>query len=156
MIRIRGARTHNLKDVSLDLPRGAWTVVCGVSGSGKSSLVLDTLAAESKRRYLGTLRHAARGVDLLPRPDVDAIDGLPPAGTVTTRYKTGGGALGNVEAHRLVVMEGAFRDAHGRPVQVLVTNPLPASGGIDRQIEPPHIGVGRSLAGMVDVDPDHI
>ena len=78
-IRIRGARTHNLKDVSLALPRGAWTVVCGRSGSGKSSLVLDTLAAESKRRYLGTLRRAAGGLDWLPRPDVDGIDGLPPA-----------------------------------------------------------------------------
>ena len=78
-IHIRGARTHNLRDVSLALPRGAWTVVCGRSGSGKSSLVLDTLAAESKRRYLGTLRRAAGGLDWLPRPDVDGIDGLPPA-----------------------------------------------------------------------------
>lgn len=78
-IHIRGARTHNLRDISLELPRGAWTVVCGRSGSGKSSLVLDTLAAESKRRYLGTLRRAAGGLDWLPRPDVDGIDGLPPA-----------------------------------------------------------------------------
>ena len=78
-IRVRGARTHNLKDMHVDLPRGQWTLVAGVSGSGKSSLVLDTLAAESRRRYLGTLRHAVRGVDLLPRPDVDGIEGLPPA-----------------------------------------------------------------------------
>lgn len=79
LVRIRGARTHNLKDVSVDLVRGAWTVVVGVSGSGKSSLVMDTLVAESRRRYLGTLRHAVPGVDLAPRPPVDSIAGLPPA-----------------------------------------------------------------------------
>jgi excinuclease ABC subunit A len=82
-IRIRGARTHNLDDVDLDLPREAWTVVCGRSGSGKSSLVLDTLGAESQRRFLGTVR-GARGSELLDparRPDVDRIDGLPPAVT---------------------------------------------------------------------------
>src|SRR5262245_11281403 len=77
-IEIRGARTHHLKDLSLDLPREAFTVVCGVSGSGKSSLVLDTLGAESYRRFLGTLAHAGDGAGL-PRPDVDRIDGLPPA-----------------------------------------------------------------------------
>lgn len=77
-IEIRGARTHNLRDLSLSIPREAWTVVCGVSGSGKSSLVLDTLGAESYRRFLGTLAHAGDGQGL-PRPDVDRIDGLPPA-----------------------------------------------------------------------------
>ncbi len=77
-IRIRGARTHNLADFDLDLPRGAWTVVCGVSGSGKSSLVLDTLGAESRRRFLSTLERTAR-TPPVERPDVDAIEGLPPA-----------------------------------------------------------------------------
>ncbi len=77
-IEIRGARTHNLKDLTLSIPREAWTVVCGVSGSGKSSLVLDTLGGESYRRFLGTLAHAGDGAGL-PRPDVDRIDGLPPA-----------------------------------------------------------------------------
>ncbi len=76
-IRIEGARTHNLKDLTLALPRDALTVVCGVSGSGKSSLVLDTLGAESRRRWLGTL--ARRGAEEIPRPDVDRIEGLPPA-----------------------------------------------------------------------------
>ena len=80
-IHIRGARTHNLRDVSCEIPRDAWTLVCGPSGSGKSSLALDTLAAESRRRYLGTLRRAAGGAEGLPRPDVDGIDGLPPAVT---------------------------------------------------------------------------
>lgn len=78
-IRIHGARTHNLRDLTLGIPRDAWTVVCGVSGSGKSSLVLDTLGAESRRRFLGTLRRGALGTDLAPRPDVDRIEGLPPA-----------------------------------------------------------------------------
>ncbi len=77
VIRIHGARTHTLQDLSLTLPRDALTVICGVSGSGKSSLVLDTLAAESRRRLLGTLsRSDAEGI---PRPAVDRIDGLPPA-----------------------------------------------------------------------------
>ena len=77
-IEIRGARTHHLKDLSLDLPREAWTVVCGVSGSGKTSLVLDTLGAESYRRFLGTLERGA-GPESIGKPDVDRIDGLPPA-----------------------------------------------------------------------------
>lgn len=79
MIAIRGARTHHLQDLDLDLPREALTVVCGVSGSGKSSLVLDTLGAESYRRFLGTLEHG--GADAFARPDVDRIEGLPPAVT---------------------------------------------------------------------------
>jgi hypothetical protein len=61
------------------------------------------------------------------------VSGRPPTGTITVRYKTGGGAEGNVDANRLVVLEGAVQDAHGRPVQVSVTNPLPASGGAGRQ-----------------------
>ena len=63
----------------------------------------------------------------------DGRNGLPPSGTVTVRYKTGGGAGGNVDAERLVVIEGAFMDVHGRPVQVSATNLAPASGGTDRQ-----------------------
>lgn len=78
-IRVRGARTHNLRDVDVDLPWEAWTAVCGVSGSGKSSLVLDTLGAESQRRFLGSLGRTAEGSELFARPDVDRIEGLPPA-----------------------------------------------------------------------------
>ena len=77
-IVVRGARTHHLKGIDLDLPRDAWTVVCGVSGSGKSSLVLDTLGAESYRRFLGTMERGA-GAESIARPDVDRIEGLPPA-----------------------------------------------------------------------------
>jgi hypothetical protein len=58
---------------------------------------------------------------------------MPPSGTVSVTYKTGGGSVGNVDAERIVVIEGAFKDAYGNPVQVSVRNPLPASGGADRQ-----------------------
>lgn len=81
-------------------------------------------------------RHFLVRVDQNDRAAVrfgDGRNGLPPTGTVTVRYKTGGGTGGNVDAGRLVVIDGAFMDAHGRPVQVSVTNPLPASGATDRQ-----------------------
>jgi predicted phage baseplate assembly protein len=63
----------------------------------------------------------------------NGTSGLPPSGTVAATYKTGGGSAGNVDAERLVVVEGAFKDAYGNPVQVSVRNPSPASGGSDRQ-----------------------
>ncbi len=79
-IRIRGARQHNLQGLDLDLPRGALTVVTGVSGSGKSSLAFDTLYAEGQRRYVESVStYAKQFLDRLPRPDVDSITGLTPA-----------------------------------------------------------------------------
>ena len=79
-IRIRGARQHNLRGIDLDLPRGALTVVTGVSGSGKTSLAFDTLYAEGQRRYVESVStYAKQFLDRLPRPDVDSITGLTPA-----------------------------------------------------------------------------
>ncbi|WIM05375.1 MAG: excinuclease ABC subunit UvrA [Candidatus Nitricoxidivorans perseverans] len=79
-IRIRGARTHNLKNISLDLPRNKLTVITGLSGSGKSSLAFDTLYAEGQRRYVESLSAYARQfLQLMEKPDVDLIEGLSPA-----------------------------------------------------------------------------
>ena len=79
-LRIRGARTHNLKNIDLDLPRGRLVVVTGLSGSGKSSLAFDTLYAEGQRRYVESLSAYARQfLQLMEKPDVDLIEGLSPA-----------------------------------------------------------------------------
>jgi len=79
-IRIRGARTHNLKNVNLDLPRQRLIVITGLSGSGKSSLAFDTLYAEGQRRYVESLSAYARQfLQLMEKPDVDLIEGLSPA-----------------------------------------------------------------------------
>src|ERR1700677_4210249 len=78
-IRVRGARTHNLQNIDVDVPRDRFTVFTGPSGSGKSSLAFDTIHAEGQRRYLETLRCDTRALfDQLQRPDVDQVDGLPP------------------------------------------------------------------------------
>ncbi len=80
MIRIRGARTHNLKNISLDLPQHRLVVITGLSGSGKSSLAFDTLYAEGQRRYVESLSAYARQfLQLMEKPDVDLIEGLSPA-----------------------------------------------------------------------------
>ena len=79
-IHIRGARTHNLKNIDLDIPRDQLVVITGLSGSGKSSLAFDTLYAEGQRRYVESLSAYARQfLDLMERPDVDLIEGLSPA-----------------------------------------------------------------------------
>ena len=80
LIRVRGARTHNLKNVDLDIPKHALVVITGLSGSGKSSLAFDTLYAEGQRRYVESLSAYARQfLQLMDKPDVDFIEGLAPA-----------------------------------------------------------------------------
>src|SRR6201996_421422 len=77
---VRGARQHNLKNISVEIPRNTLTVITGLSGSGKSSLAFDTIYAEGQRRYVETLSAYARQfLDQMERPDVDSIEGLSPA-----------------------------------------------------------------------------
>ena len=88
-LRIRGARTHNLRNISADIPCGKLIVVTGVSGSGKSSLAFDTIFAESQRRYLECISVKTRGLlHQLPRADVDEITGLAPAISVDQRVSS--------------------------------------------------------------------
>ncbi|MDX2036398.1 MAG: excinuclease ABC subunit UvrA [Isosphaeraceae bacterium] len=89
LIRLRGARVHNLQGLDLDLPLGRWIVVTGLSGSGKSSLAFDTLHAEGQRRYIETFSAFARQfLDRLDKPDVERIDGIPPSLAVAQRGGT--------------------------------------------------------------------
>ncbi|MBQ5353207.1 MAG: excinuclease ABC subunit UvrA, partial [Alistipes sp.] len=79
IIRIEGARVHNLKNIDLDIPRNALVVITGLSGSGKSSLAFDTIYAEGQRRYMETFSTYARQfIGSMERPDVDKISGLSP------------------------------------------------------------------------------
>lgn len=88
-IEVRGARAHNLKNVSVDIPRGKFTVITGISGSGKSSLAFDTICAEGQRRYMNTLSPYARHfMGILEKPSVESINGLSPV--ISIEQKTTG------------------------------------------------------------------
>ncbi|RUL87386.1 excinuclease ABC subunit UvrA [Tautonia sociabilis] len=124
-IVVRGAREHNLRDVSLELPRGALICFTGVSGSGKSSLAFDTLYAEGQRRYVESLSSYARQfLGQLPKPDVDRIDGLSPS--ISIQQKTGGrnprstvGTITEIHDHLRVLFARVGRQhcpSCGRPV----------------------------------------
>jgi excinuclease ABC subunit A len=91
-ICIHGAREHNLKDFSLDVPRNQFVVITGVSGSGKSTLAFDLLFAEGQRRFLDSMNvYARQFVEQLSRPDVDLITGIPPTVSIEQRTSRGGG-----------------------------------------------------------------
>lgn len=89
-IIIKGAREHNLKNIDLEIPRDTFTVITGLSGSGKSSLAFDTIYAEGQRRYIESLSAYARQfLDMLEKPDVDLIEGLSPAISIEQKSTTG-------------------------------------------------------------------
>jgi excinuclease ABC subunit A len=113
-IHIKGARTHNLKDVELAIPRHQLTVITGVSGSGKSSLAFDTLHAEGSRQYLESLSAKAREAcsESVSRPDVDFIRGLSPV--VAIAQRTGG----NTNPRSTVATLTEIAD-HARPLWIL-------------------------------------
>src|SRR5262245_64779866 len=91
-IAIHGAREHNLKNLSLAIPRNQFVVITGVSGSGKSTLAFDLLFAEGQRRFLDSMNTYARQfVEQLSRPDVDLIAGIPPTVSIEQRTSRGGG-----------------------------------------------------------------
>src|SRR5215207_3382715 len=88
-IIVRGARQHNLRNIDLDIPRRAFTVITGPSGSGKSSLAFDTIYAEGQRRYVESLSAYARQfLERMEKPDVDLIDGLSPAVAIEQKNPT--------------------------------------------------------------------
>ena len=90
-IRIKGAREHNLKNIDVTIPKRKWTVITGLSGSGKSSLAFDTLYAEGQRRYVESLSSYARQfLGRLDKPDVDSIEGISPAIAIEQRTSSGG------------------------------------------------------------------
>jgi excinuclease ABC subunit A len=92
VIAIHGAREHNLKNISLNIPRDQFVVVTGVSGSGKSTLAFDLLFAEGQRRFLDSMNlYARQFIVQLPRPEVDLITGIPPAVSIEQRQSRGGG-----------------------------------------------------------------
>src|SRR5438045_8272508 len=91
-IVIHGAREHNLKNISLAIPRDKFVVITGVSGSGKSTLAFDLLFAEGQRRFLDSMNlYARQFVEQLSRPDVDLITGIPPTVSIEQRTGRGGG-----------------------------------------------------------------
>ena len=86
-IKIKGAKTHNLKNISLEIPRDKMVVITGLSGSGKSSLAFDTIFAEGQRRYVESLSSYARQfLKQMQKPDVDEITGLSPAISIDQKF----------------------------------------------------------------------
>jgi excinuclease ABC subunit A len=134
-IRIRGARTHNLKNISADIPLGRLTVITGVSGSGKSSLAFDTLYAEGQRRYAESLSTYARQfLERLDRPDVDSIEPVPPA--IALEQKNGvRNARSTVGTQTEIHDSLRLLFAHGGTTFCPDCGVEAVAGGVDRAVE---------------------
>src|SRR5688572_21056734 len=134
-IRIFGARTHNLKDVSVSIPLARLTVVTGVSGSGKSSLAFDTLYAEGQRRYAESLSTYARQfLERLDRPDVDSIEPVPPA--IALEQKNGvRNARSTVGTQTEIYDALRLLFAHGGATFCPDCGLAAVPGGVDRAVE---------------------
>jgi len=135
-ITVRGARQHNLKNISLDIPRRSLTVVTGLSGSGKSSLAFDVIYAEGQRRYVQTLSAYARQfLDQMERPDVDSVDGLSPAISIEqkTTSRSPRSTVGTIteiyDYLRLLYSSTGAAHCHncGRPISRQTTDQIVAS-----------------------------
>ncbi len=186
-IRIRGARQHNLKNLDLDIPLDRLTVVSGVSGSGKSSLVLDTLYAEGQRRYVESFSSYARQfLERMDRPEVDLVDGIPPAVAIEQRntVRTSRSTVGTMTEIQdyLKLLWARAGTVHcagcGKPVgvdepgavaralealprgtPVLLTFPLPMGGGLpwaERLGGLKTLGLARFLDRGAPVDADRV
>lgn len=111
-VHVRGAREHNLKNVSLSIPRDSLVVFTGLSGSGKSSLAFGTLYAEAQRRYLESVSpYARRLFQQMPVPDVDGVDGLPPAIALQQQR---GGSSGRSSVGSITTLSNLLRMLYSR------------------------------------------
>jgi excinuclease ABC subunit A len=134
-IRIEGARTHNLKNISLTIPTASLTVITGVSGSGKSSLAFDTLYAEGQRRYAESLSTYARQfLERLDRPDVDSIEPVPPS--IAPEQKNGvRNARSTVGTQTEIYDSLRLTFAHGGTTYCPACGVAAVPGGVDRAVE---------------------
>jgi excinuclease ABC subunit A len=148
-IRIQGARTHNLKNISAEIPLGRLTVITGVSGSGKSSLAFDTLYAEGQRRYAESLSTYARQfLERLDRPDVDAIEPVPPA--IALEQKNGvRNARSTVGTQTEIHDSLRLLLSHGGTTVCPDCGVAAVGGGVDRAVEELCVGENGSRATLV-------
>ena len=135
-IQIRGARTHNLKNIDLDLPRDQLVVLTGLSGSGKSSLAFDTLYAEGQRRYVESLSAYARQfLSMMEKPDVDHIEGLSPAISIEQKSTLAQPALDRRHRHRDLRLPAPAVRARRHPA---LPRPRHAARGAERVADGGH------------------